>query len=51
MDPHLFGNPDQDPDPDPDPHPDPQESDKLYLDPHPHRLADDEPKCMEYELI
>jgi hypothetical protein len=31
------------------PHPDPYQSDKL--DPDLHQLADDKPKCMEYEPI
>jgi hypothetical protein len=32
-----------------DPDPEPHQSDKL--DPDPHQLADDKPKCMEYEPI
>ncbi len=32
-------------------HRDPHQSDKLDPEPHPHQLADDKPKCMEYEPI
>jgi hypothetical protein len=44
-DPHHFGNL--------DPHLDlhPHQHDKLDLEPDPHQLADDKPKCMEYEPI
>ncbi len=57
--PHHFGNLDPHPDPhsvsnkNQDPDPDQHQSDKLdpESDPDPHQLADDKPKCMEYESI